>query len=205
MTKQMTKDLDRRIDDVSTGDTPTHDRSGTTELFAGARDTEPEDLATVTFGEYEPARRALVPVLAFSGIAIAAMQTLTVPIIADPPRLLNATASDSAWVVTSTLLAGTVAAAVLGKLGDMYGRRKLFLIALGLMVAGSLISGFNSDLVPMIIGRAVQGVALGAIPLGIGIIWEQVPPDRRSTAIAVMSGSIGVGGALAIPIAALVA
>nr|WP_257217051.1 MFS transporter [Rhodococcus qingshengii] len=118
---------------------------------------------------------------------------------------MDATASDSAWVITATLLSGTVAAPVLGRLGDLYGKRRLILITLGLMIVGSLISGFTSDLVPMIIGRAVQGLALGAIPLGIGIIWEQVRPERRGMAVALMSSSIGVGGALAIPAAALVA
>jgi MFS family permease len=133
------------------------------------------------------------------------MQTLTVPLVADFPRMLDASASDAAWVITATLLSGTVAAPILGRLGDLYGKRRLILIALSLMVVGSLVSGFTSDLVPMIVGRAVQGFALGAIPLGIGIIWEQVRPDRRNMAVAVMSSSIGIGGALAIPAAAVVA
>lgn len=155
--------------------------------------------------EQAPARRGLIPVLAFTGIAVATMQTLTVPIIGELPRLLDATAADSAWVVTATLLSGTVAAPILGRLGDLYGKRRLILIAVGLMVLGSLISGLTSSLVPMIIGRAIQGFALGAIPLGIGIIWEQVRPEKRGSAVAIMSSSIGIGGALAIPGAALVA
>lgn len=152
-----------------------------------------------------PARRGLVPVLAFTGIAVAVMQTLLVPVVADLPRLLDTTASNAAWVITATLLSGTIAAPVMGRLGDLYGKRRLLVISLGLMVLGSLISGFTSDLLPMVMGRAVQGLALGAIPLGISIIWDQLPPERRGLALALMSSSIGVGGALAIPLAALVA
>lgn len=152
-----------------------------------------------------PGRRGLVPVLAFSGISVAVMQTLTVPLVADLPRLLDTSPSNAAWVITATLLSGTVAAPILGRLGDLYGKRRLILIALGLMVLGSLLSGFTSDLVPMVAGRAVQGLALGAIPLGIGIIWEQVPPARRGRAIAMMSSSVGVGAALGIPLAAFIA
>ncbi|MES0838369.1 MFS transporter [Nocardiopsis tropica] len=151
------------------------------------------------------ARRGLVPVLAFTGVAVAAMQTLTVPLVADLPRMLDTTASNAAWVITVTLLSGTVAAPIFGRLGDLYGKRRVLLAALGLMVLGSLLSGFTSGLVPMVAGRALQGLALGAIPLGIGIIWEQVPPERRSMAAAFMSSSLGIGGALAIPLAAFIA
>ncbi|SER33940.1 Major Facilitator Superfamily protein [Arthrobacter sp. OV608] len=133
------------------------------------------------------------------------MQTLLVPVVADLPRLLDTTASNAAWVITATLLSGTIAAPVMGRLGDLYGKRRLLVLSLGLMVLGSLVSGFTSDLLPMVVGRAVQGLALGAIPLGISIIWDQLPPERRGFALGLMSSSIGVGGALAIPLAALVA
>lgn len=152
-----------------------------------------------------PAVRGLVPVLAFSGVAVAIMQTLLVPVVADLPRLLDTTSSNAAWVITATLLSSTVAAPVMGRLGDIYGKRRFLLISLGLMVLGSLISGFTSDLLPMVLGRAVQGFALGVVPLGISVIWDELPPERHGSAMALMSSSLGVGGALAIPLAALIA
>lgn len=178
------------------------------DLDPGNREPPREELLAPParpLGGQDSPKRGLVPVLAFSGISVAVMQTLTVPLVADLPRLLGTSPSDAAWVITATLLSGTVAAPVLGRLGDLYGKRRLIVVALGLMVVGSLLSGFTSDLVPMVAGRAVQGLALGAIPLGIGIIWEQVPPGRRGAAVALMSGSVGIGGALGIPLAAFVA
>ncbi|MFE2218217.1 MFS transporter [Streptomyces canus] len=152
-----------------------------------------------------PAGRGLVPVLAFSGIAVAVMQTLLVPVIADLPRLLDTTTSNAAWVITATLLSSAVASPIIGRLGDLYGKRRFLLVSLGLMVLGSLVSGFTSDLMPMVLGRAVQGFALGAVPLGISIIRDELPPERHGSAMALMSSSLGIGGALAIPLAALVA
>ncbi|WP_280238901.1 MFS transporter [Nocardia abscessus] len=152
-----------------------------------------------------PTASGLVPVLACSGIVVAVMQTLLVPVIADLPRLLDTTTSNAAWVITATLLSSAVATPVMGRLGDLYGKRRFVLVSLGLMVLGSLISGFTSDLVPMVVGRAVQGFALGAIPLGIGIIRDELPRERHGSAMALMSSSLGVGGAVAIPLAALVA
>ncbi|MFI6123340.1 MFS transporter [Streptomyces sp. NPDC051064] len=152
-----------------------------------------------------PAGRGLVPVLAFTGIAVAVMQTLLVPVVADLPRLLDTTTSNAAWVITATLLSSAVASPIMGRLGDLYGKRRFVLVSLVLMVLGSLVSGFTSDLVPMVVGRAVQGIALGAIPLGIGIIRDELPPERHGSAMALLSSSVGIGGALGIPLAALVA
>ncbi|WP_411138260.1 MFS transporter [Streptomyces sp. C10] len=147
----------------------------------------------------------IVPVLAFSGIVVAVMQTLLVPVIKDLPVLLNTTPSNATWVMTATLLAGAVSTPIMGRLGDLYGKRRMLLTSLAVMVVGSLICGFTSDLVTMIVGRALQGFAMGAIPLGIGIMRDELPRERLGSAMGLMSSSIGVGGGLALPAAALVA
>lgn len=150
-------------------------------------------------------RSGLVPVLAFAGISVAVMQTLLVPVVARLPVLLNTTTSDAAWVVTATLLSGAVATPIMGRLGDLYGKRRLILVSLGAMVLGSLVCGTTSSLVPMVAGRALQGFAMGAIPLGISIMRDELPPERMGPAMAFMSSSLGVGGALGMPLAAYVA
>ncbi|MER6438469.1 MULTISPECIES: MFS transporter [unclassified Streptomyces] len=156
----------------------------------------------------QPARRtsaAVVPVLAFAGIVVAVMQTLLVPVIKDLPKLLGTAPSNATWVLTSTLLAGAVATPIMGRLGDLYGKRRMLLMSLSVMVVGSLIAGFTSDLLVMIAGRALQGFAMGAIPLGIGLMRDMLPREKLGSAMALMSSSIGVGGGLALPLAALVA
>ncbi|MPY49626.1 MFS transporter [Streptomyces acidicola] len=155
-----------------------------------------------------PTRRptgALVPVLAFAGIVVAVMQTLLVPVIKDLPTLLDTTPSNATWVLTSTLLSGAVATPIMGRLGDLYGKRRLLVLSLAVMVVGALISAFTSTLLPMIVGRTLQGFAMGAIPLGIGLMRDMLPRERLGSAMALMSSSIGVGGGLALPAAALVA
>ncbi|MFF2851487.1 MFS transporter [Streptomyces sp. NPDC058001] len=149
--------------------------------------------------------RGLVPVLAFAGIVVAVMQTLLVPVIKDLPALLSTTPSNATWVLTSTLLAGAVSTPIMGRLGDLYGKRRMLLSSLAVMVVGSLVAGFTSDLLVMIAGRALQGFAMGAIPLGIGLMRDALPRERLGSAMALMSSSIGVGGGLALPAAALIA
>ncbi|MFI1620481.1 MFS transporter [Streptomyces lydicus] len=156
-------------------------------------------------GGHRRARGGIVPVLAFSGIVVAVMQTLLVPVIKDLPVLLNTAPSNATWVMTATLLAGAVSTPIMGRLGDLYGKRRMLLTSLAIMVVGSLICGVTSDLIVMIVGRALQGFAMGAIPLGIGIMRDELPRERLGSAMGLMSSSIGVGGGLALPAAALVA
>ncbi|GHH84494.1 hypothetical protein GCM10018793_49000 [Streptomyces sulfonofaciens] len=156
-------------------------------------------------GKHRDGRGGIVPVLAFAGITVAVMQTLLVPVIKDLPTLLSTSASNATWVMTSTLLAGAVATPIMGRLGDLYGKRRMLLASLAVMVIGSLICGFTDQLLIMIAGRALQGFAMGAIPLGIGLMRDELPRERLPGAMALMSSSIGVGGGLALPGAALVA
>ncbi|MFG3099034.1 MFS transporter [Streptomyces sp. NPDC048182] len=156
----------------------------------------------------EPARRAsgaVVPVLAFAGIVVAVMQTLLVPVIKDLPQLLDTTPSNATWVLTSTLLSGAVATPIMGRLGDLYGKRRMLVLSLSVMVVGALLSALTDALLPMIVGRTLQGFAMGAIPLGIGLMRDMLPREKLGSAMALMSSSIGVGGGLALPAAALVA
>ncbi|WP_220270239.1 MFS transporter, partial [Marinitenerispora sediminis] len=145
----------------------------------------------------------VVAVLAFAGIVVSLMQTLVIPLVPQFPALLDAPPSDTTWVITATLLASAVATPVVGRLGDMYGKRRMLLASLVLLVAGSVVCGLSDSLVPMIAGRVLQGLASGVIPLGISIMRDELPAERLGSATALMSASLGVGGALGLPAAAV--
>jgi EmrB/QacA subfamily drug resistance transporter len=152
-----------------------------------------------------PRPNAVVAVLAFAGIVVSLMQTLVIPIVPELPRLLDAPASDTAWAVTATLLAAAVATPVVGRLGDMFGKRRMLLISVVMLIAGSVVCALSDSLVPMIIGRVLQGLASGVIPLGISIMRDELPAERLAGATALISASLGIGGALGLPTAALIA
>ncbi|HEX5858570.1 MAG TPA: MFS transporter [Microbacterium sp.] len=151
-----------------------------------------------------PRQGAIVAVLAIAGLASSFMFTLVVPIQAQLPELLNASREDTAWVVTATLLASAIFTPIAGRLGDMYGKRRIVLLLLALLVVGSVIAAFSVSLVGIIIGRALQGTVTGVVPLGIAILRDVLHPNRVSSAIALISATLGVGGALGLPISALV-
>ncbi|WP_280460288.1 MFS transporter [Nocardia carnea] len=146
-----------------------------------------------------------ITVLVFMGIVASALQTLLVPVLDDLPRLLDTEPDDAAWTITATLLSGAVATPIMGRLGDLHGKRRMLILSLAVMVAGALVSAFTSDLFVMIAGRALQGFAMSAIPLGISLMRDVLPDEKLSLAMAMMSSAMGVGSSLGLPIAALVA
>ena len=151
-----------------------------------------------------PRQGAIVAVLAFAGLCSSFMFTLMVPIQSKLPELLSADRQDTAWVVTSTLLAAAVVTPIAGRLGDMYGKRRIVLVLVTVMVIGSAIAALSSDIIGVIFGRTLQGAVAGVVPLGISIMRDVLHKERVDSAIALMSATLGVGGALGLPISALV-
>ncbi|MGN0064429.1 MAG: MFS transporter [Nocardioides sp.] len=149
--------------------------------------------------------RWILAALCFGGLSAALMQTLVIPIQGDLPALLGTSRSNASWVVTATLLAGAVVMPVAGRLGDMYGRQRVLAASAALMAAGSVVCALSDTVVPLLVGRAMQGLAMGYIPVAISLVREVMPPRRVPTAISVISATMGVGGAIAMPLAAWIA
>ncbi|MGA5221892.1 MFS transporter [Streptomyces koyangensis] len=148
---------------------------------------------------------AVVAVLAFAGTTAAIMQTLVTPLIAELPRILSTSASDATWVITVTLLVSAVCVPVVGRLGDLLGKRRMLLACSVPLMAGSVVCALASSVVPMIVGRGLQGMGMGMVPLGIALLRDVVPKERLSSSIALVSASMGIGGGLGLPLSAAVA
>lgn len=147
---------------------------------------------------------ALVAVLAFAGIIASLTQTLVVPLLVELPKIFDTTPSNTSWVITVTLLASAVITTVAGRLGDLYGKRLVILGSFVPLILGSALCAVAESVVPMIIGRGLQGLAAGMVPLGISLLKDVLPPAELRGAIAVVSSSLGIGGALGLPISAAV-
>ncbi len=84
------------------------------------------------------------------------------------------------WVVTSYLLASTVSTPLYGKLGDLYGRKSLFQLAIVIFIAGSMLAGLSQNMIELIAFRAIQGIGAGGLMVGAqAIIGDVVPPRER--------------------------
>jgi MFS family permease len=140
------------------------------------------------------------------GALMAALsQTLVIPVLPTIARDLDASTTQAQWLLTSTLLVAAAAVPVASRLADMFGRRLVLVLCLGSLAVGSLVDAVTSDATVMIVGRALTGLSGAAIPLGISLLATALPPERRGSAVALISAMLGIGGALGLPLAGLLA
>ena len=86
-----------------------------------------------------------------------------------------------AWVTTAYLITSTISTPIYGKLGDIFGRRRLFLIAITIFVAGSVLSALSGSMLELAGWRAIQGIGAGGLfTLAITVLSDIVPPRERA-------------------------
>ncbi len=133
------------------------------------------------------------------------MQSLVIPIQSELPRLLETDPGNASWAVTATLLAGAVTMPVTGRLADMYGKKRVLVVSAANLALGSALAALGGGLALFLVGRVLQGVAMGHIPVAISMVREIAPPERKAGAVAAVSATMGVGGAIGLPLAAWIA
>src|SRR6266487_6852538 len=95
------------------------------------------------------------------------------------------------WVVTAYVLAATVTTPLYGKLGDLYGRKRLFMAAIVIFLAGSALSGLAQSMDQLIVFRALQGLGAGGLMVGaIATIGDLVSPRERGQYMGYMMAAM---------------
>jgi predicted MFS family arabinose efflux permease len=144
-------------------------------------------------------------VVGLGALVVSLAQSVLIPVLSILPAQLDTSAGNVSWLLTSTLLVAAVSVPIMGRLGDMYGKRLMLLVAIGALTVGSLITALSDDIAWLIVGRAIQGVSAAAIPLGISLLAALMPRERVGSSIALISAMLGVGGSLGLPLAGFVA
>lgn len=143
-----------------------------------------------------PARspNVLLAALIVAAFPMTLLQAVLSPALPAIEKAFDASPAGVSWLVTAYLLTGAVATPITGKLGGIFGKRRVLLASLGIIVVGVFICAVAPTLSWMIIGRFVQGCGAGIFPLVFGIIREQMPPERVATSVGAVSALYGVGG-----------
>lgn len=149
---------------------------------------------------------AVMATLALSGTVMSLQQTIVVPLLPDFPRLLNTTTDNASWLVTATLLTGAVATPVVSRLADMYGKRIMMVATLAIMIIGSLVGALcGTSLELAVLARALQGVGMALVPVGIATMRDELPPHRVPLGVALMSATLAIGAGAGLPLSGLMA
>ena len=136
---------------------------------------------------------ASMPVLVLATAAFSIAQTAVVPGMGALAESLNASVTDVSWVMSGYLLAAAVLTPVLGRLGDMYGKRRMLVIVLALFALGSVAAALAPNIWILVAARVLQGAGGGIIPLCLGLIGDWFDPDRRPVALGLVSAIAGIG------------
>jgi EmrB/QacA subfamily drug resistance transporter len=113
--------------------------------------------------------------------------------------------SQYSWVFTAYLLATTVTVPLYGKLGDVYGRRPLFLVAISIFLVGSALCGLAQNMIQLVVFRAVQGIGAGGLfPLTIATVGNIVPPRDRGRYQGLLGATFGAASILGPAIGGLI-
>ena len=148
---------------------------------------------------YPPA--AIVAVLCIGGATVSVMQSILIPLLTDLPGILGVSVSDASWLVTATLLAGAVSTPSLTRLADMYGKKRMMLASLSMLLFGSLLAVVSTNLWTLVVARAFQGTASAVIAIGISVMRDALPAERLNSSVALLSATLGIGSAFGLPMA----
>ncbi|WP_448003417.1 MFS transporter [Agromyces bauzanensis] len=139
--------------------------------------------------------------VATSFTAVSSLQSLIIPVLSTIGADIGADPVGQTWMLTAWLISAAVATPLLGRAGDLVGRRRMYLLALGAVAIGSLLSAFAPNLTVMLIARVLQGLGGAVFPLGFGLVRDAFPAARLAGAIGALSAIMAVGGGLGTVIA----
>jgi MFS family permease len=138
----------------------------------------------------------LLAVLALAGTVFAMMQALVIPALPRIQASLGTNADGAAWISTAYLLSASILTPVIGRLGEVAGKKRMMLASLAIFAGGTLVCALAGNLGTLVAGRVIQGAAGGIYPLAFAIIRDRLPRERVPGGIGLVSSLLGIGGGL---------
>jgi MFS family permease len=143
-------------------------------------------------------------VLSLGGLAYAMLSSSVVPALPTMQHALHTSVTGITWLLTAYLLAASVGTAILGRLGDMYGKERLLLYTLVILAAGTLLAAVSSSLGVIILARFIQGASGGIFPLAFGIVRDEFPREKVAGSIGLLSAILGAGAGAGIVLSGVI-
>jgi EmrB/QacA subfamily drug resistance transporter len=146
----------------------------------------------------------ILAVLSLAGVAYAMLSSSVVPALPTIQHALHTNETDITWLLTAYLLSASVGTAIIGRLGDMYGKERLLLWTLVVLASGTLLAAVSSSLIVIIIARFIQGASGGIFPLAFGIVRDEFPREKVAGSIGLLSAILGVGAGIGIVLSGVI-
>ena len=141
-------------------------------------------------------------ILSLIGLIIVYGETMIIPAIPDLVKDFNITYNTTAWILTAYLIAGAVATPIVGKLSDIYGKKKILLIVMIIYTVGTSFGIISNDISTMIIVRTIQGIGMSVFPIAFTIIRDKFPENKLSIAQGILTSIFAAGGVIGLSLGA---
>nr|WTC14141.1 MFS transporter [Streptomyces anthocyanicus] len=133
--------------------------------------------------------------------AYALLQSLVTPVLPTIQADLHTSQDTVTWVLTAYLLSASVFTPIMGRVGDVIGKERVFVATLVALGLGSLLAALAGNITLLITARAVQGIGGGVLPLAFGIVRDEFPKEKVSGAVGLLASLTAVGGGFGIVLA----
>lgn len=150
---------------------------------------------------YQSSPRTTFAVLAAAAAAFSLMQSLVTPVLPTIQQDLHTSPGTITWVLTAWLLSASVATPLMGRIADMTGKDRALLVALAAIAVGCLLAAVAPNATVLIIARVIQGLGGAIFPVSFGIVRDEFPPQKVTSAIGVLAAVIATGGGFGIVLA----
>lgn len=146
----------------------------------------------------------LLVILSSIATMVMYVETMLIPAIPDLINDFNVSYGTSSWILTTYLISGAVATPIVGKLSDVYGKKKVLLLVMLIYAIGVSFAGFASNIYTLLLVRAIQGIGMGMFPIAFGIIRDQFPREKISIGQGIISSMFAAGAAVGLSAGALI-
>ena len=134
-------------------------------------------------------------ILSGLGIVALASETMVLPAIPEIIADLGISYEDSSWILAAPLVTGAVMTPISGKLSDIYGKKKILLIILGIFVLGFLVAALTTNFLILVASRVMLGIGISMFPIAFSIIRDKFPPEKLAIGQAIFTSTLS-GGAV---------
>src|SRR2546425_7039494 len=127
-------------------------------------------------------------------------ETMLLPAIRDIIKDFDISYTTSSWILTAYLISGAVATPIVGKLSDIYGRKKMVAIILIIYIIGISAGGVSTNISFLLIARVIQGIGISMFPIAFGIIRDQLPKEKLAIGVGVFSSMFAAGSVVGLAV-----
>ncbi|MFC8304932.1 MFS transporter [Specibacter sp. NPDC057265] len=150
-------------------------------------------------------RFPLGPALTYAALSTAIVSSLGMLLVPSISVEMNVPVSTAQWMLTINLLAGAIATPVMGRLSDGPHKKRLLVVALALILLGSVVAAVASNFTVFLIGRAIQGLTYGIVPVTIALARRYLEPAKVQSAISTLSVTVATGIGIGYPLTGIIA